>query len=110
MSTPRFWRRGGNPVPRLLASPLSLLWLGGAAIRRAGIRPWRAPVPVICVGNIHLGGTGKTPAVRMVAQWFADRGYRVGVLSRGYGGSLSGYVIEDDRVVQVKAKRAYRPV
>ena len=63
-----------------------------AAVR---LRNWRyetgkakahsASVPVISVGNITLGGTGKTPTVEWLARWFAERGVRVGLVSRGYG-------------------------
>ncbi|MGD9720344.1 MAG: tetraacyldisaccharide 4'-kinase [Pirellulales bacterium] len=45
----------------------------------------RVDVPVVSVGNITLGGTGKTPVVEWLARWFADRGVRVGLVSRGYG-------------------------
>ena len=45
----------------------------------------RVEVPVVCVGNITLGGTGKTPTVAWLASWFSDRGIRVALVSRGYG-------------------------
>jgi len=45
----------------------------------------RLSVPVVSVGNITLGGTGKTPAVEWLARWFTQRGVRVGIVSRGYG-------------------------
>jgi tetraacyldisaccharide 4'-kinase len=44
-----------------------------------------AAVPVVSVGNITMGGTGKTPMVVWLARWFAERGLRVGLVSRGYG-------------------------
>ena len=43
------------------------------------------PVPVVSVGNLTLGGTGKTPMVEWIARWFRQRGVRVTVVSRGYG-------------------------
>jgi tetraacyldisaccharide 4'-kinase len=52
--------------------------LGRAAIHRAS-------VPVVSVGNLTLGGTGKTPLVKWLTRWFASRGARVGLVSRGYG-------------------------
>src|SRR5262245_5119025 len=45
----------------------------------------RAGVPVVSVGNLTLGGTGKTPMVKWLARWFASRGLRVAIVSRGYG-------------------------
>ncbi len=50
----------------------------GATVQRVG-------VPVVSVGNLTLGGTGKTPLVEWLARWFADRGVRVVLVSRGYG-------------------------
>jgi tetraacyldisaccharide 4'-kinase len=46
---------------------------------------YRVGVPVVSVGNITLGGTGKTPAIEWLARWFAAQGVRVGLVSRGYG-------------------------
>jgi tetraacyldisaccharide 4'-kinase len=51
---------------------------GKAAVHRVG-------VPVVSVGNLTLGGTGKTPMVAWIARWFVQRGVRVAVVSRGYG-------------------------
>jgi tetraacyldisaccharide 4'-kinase len=49
--------------------------------------PHRASVPVVSVGNLTLGGTGKTPVVKWLARWFRERGVRVAIVSRGYGAS-----------------------
>lgn len=54
---------------------------------------WQAPVPVCVVGNITVGGTGKTPLVIWLSQWLKKRGIRVGIVSRGYGGKSSSYPI-----------------
>ncbi|QDE39972.1 tetraacyldisaccharide 4'-kinase [Luteibacter pinisoli] len=57
----------------------------------------RLPVPVVVVGNITLGGTGKTPLIVALAQAMAERGFRPGIVSRGYGGSERGpYLLKDD--------------
>ena len=62
-----------------------------AAAYACGLLPVkRLPVPVISVGNITMGGTGKTPTVLLIARALMARGRRVAVLTRGYGGSLEG--------------------
>ena len=77
----------------------------GVALRNAGydrgvLTSRRAAVPVISVGNITLGGTGKTPTVEWVARWFRRRGVRVAILSRGYGQAAGmndeGRVLEEN--------------
>jgi len=83
---------------RLLLGFLKLCALLYAAMMRlralfykTGIlRVKRLPMPVISVGNITMGGTGKTPAVLLLARELMTRGRRVAVLTRGYGGSLEG--------------------
>ncbi|MGH7138670.1 MAG: tetraacyldisaccharide 4'-kinase, partial [Pirellulales bacterium] len=50
----------------------------------------RVAAPVISVGNITLGGTGKTPMVEWIARWYRDRGVRVALVSRGYGAEQGG--------------------
>lgn len=75
--------RGGM---RVASWPIGL----GARTRNALFdRGWqavhRAPVPAVCVGNLTLGGTGKTPCVEYVARFYRDLGVQVAILSRGYG-------------------------
>jgi tetraacyldisaccharide 4'-kinase len=88
MTAPEFWSRSG-PLPRLL-DPLGRLYGTVVAARLAWSRPWCAPIPVICVGNIVLGGAGKTPTVLSLARILRDRGRNPHLVSRGYGGTLSG--------------------
>lgn len=90
----RIWS-GESPLWRLL---LPLSWLYGlvsGAIRlmyRQGMkRAWRAPVPVVVVGNLTAGGNGKTPVVIWLVEQLQKRGIRPGVVSRGYGGKATHY-------------------
>lgn len=87
------WDRVVFALLKVLAMLYALLLRLRAAAYRIGILPsHRLPVPVISVGNITLGGTGKTPTVAWIADHLMRRGKRVAVLSRGYGGSLEGEV------------------
>jgi tetraacyldisaccharide 4'-kinase len=90
MSPPRFWRRDASiTVPALLAPAAALYRLGFLA-RQAGAKPYRARVPVICIGAATVGGAGKTPLVFALAQRLRQQGRRVHIVTRGYGGSEHG--------------------
>ena len=93
LPTPEFWARPGL-VPDLL-QPLAWAYAAAGAARRGWTQPWRAPVPVICVGNLVAGGAGKTPVAIALARRLQAQGRAVHLLSRGYGGSLSGPVVVD---------------
>lgn len=60
----------------------------------------RVPVPVVSVGNLTVGGTGKTPMVEWVARWYRRRGVRVAILSRGYGQGDEGGVNDEALVLE----------
>jgi tetraacyldisaccharide 4'-kinase len=89
MREPRFWRDDGAPA-RLL-TPLAAVYgaISGARMARPGAR---ARVPVICVGNLTVGGAGKTPTAIAIAKLLLSEGARPFFLSRGYGGALAGPV------------------
>ncbi len=93
MREPSFWWREQGLTSGLL-SPLAAVYGAVAAQRMA--RPGRtAGIPVICVGNLTLGGAGKTPVAIAAARMLDVAGRRPFVLSRGYGGALSGPVQVD---------------
>ena len=90
----RIWS-GRSPV-WLLLWPLSLLYgaissLIRLSYQRGWRKSWRAPCPVIVVGNLTAGGNGKTPVVIWLVQALQQRGIRAGVVSRGYGGKSAHY-------------------
>lgn len=93
----------------LLAIPYALaLRLRTLAYATGIVRTRRLTRPVISVGNLTVGGTGKTPTVALVARLLMARGIRVAVLSRGYGGSLEGEarIVADGRTVFHSAAEA----
>jgi tetraacyldisaccharide 4'-kinase len=93
LSLQHLWTRTG--VLTVLLSPLAALFSIVTRLRRLAYRRgWLAAVsvgvPVIIVGNITAGGSGKTPLVIWLVNWLRAQGYRPGVVSRGYGGTTRG--------------------
>lgn len=90
MKAPGFWfapPAAPGLAARLLA-PMGALYAAATARRLARGARWRPGVAVICVGNLAVGGTGKTPAVIAIVQALAARGIAAHVVSRGHGGRL----------------------
>src|SRR5207245_5986597 len=88
------WLWSGAPlarVARLPLVPLAALYWGATRVRAAAYRAgWRRvarlPFPTVAVGNLSVGGTGKTPLAAWIARYYAQRGRRPAILLRGYGG------------------------
>jgi tetraacyldisaccharide 4'-kinase len=93
MREPAFWHRPSSWRSHLL-KPLGALY-GAVAAKRLQRKGLDAGIPVICVGNYHVGGAGKTPTVLALAQLLPELGELPVVLSRGYGGKLRGPVKVD---------------
>lgn len=94
-SLSHLWTR--TSVLTVLLLPLALVFVVVSGLRRMAYRhgwlkTYRVGVPVIVVGNITAGGSGKTPLVIWLVNWLREQGYRPGVVSRGYGGSAHGCV------------------
>lgn len=96
-------------IGRPLAPLYGLAMRARAALYKSGVLAChRLPVPVISVGNLTMGGTGKTPMVLHLARLLAGAGRRVAVVSRGYGGRAKGpvNVVSDGKVLYLPAEMA----
>lgn len=93
MHEPAFWYRPSSWTS-LLLMPLAAVY-GAIAGHRLQNKGFDAGIPVLCVGNYHVGGAGKTPTVLALVKLLRDLGERPVVLSRGYGGRLRGPVMVD---------------
>src|SRR5438045_5177569 len=97
MRAPEFWHEPPGLAANLLA-PVGAAWDMAARLRRAVARPYRAPVPIVCIGNLVAGGSGKTPIVLSLAGMLRKSGIAVHIVTRGYGGDLAGPVrVDPDR-------------
>src|SRR5690348_14369269 len=90
----RIWY--GRSPTALLLYPLSLIFMSLTALRRALyrgglLRTARVSKPVIVVGNLTVGGTGKTPFVIWLAEKLREQGARPAIITRGYGGSSANW-------------------
>ena len=88
MRAPDFWQRRGFAAA--LLSPLGKLYGATVAWKARTARPFHAAIPVICVGNLTAGGSGKTPVALAIAEALIARGRKPFFLTRGYGGRDSG--------------------
>jgi tetraacyldisaccharide 4'-kinase len=100
MRAPAFWTirfgRDAAPILRLLLSPLGAFYGASVARRIAKASPLSLPIPVISIGNLTAGGTGKTPFSQTLRTLLAELlDGQIGIVSRGYGGSLEGPVVVD---------------
>ena len=88
MRAPDFWQSRG--VLATLLSPLGALYGSSVALKAKHAKPFDPGMPVICVGNLTAGGSGKTPIAIAIAQALRARGRKPFFLTRGYGGSERG--------------------
>ncbi|WP_298859338.1 tetraacyldisaccharide 4'-kinase [uncultured Sulfitobacter sp.] len=95
MRAPDFWHRPRAGLRARLLQPLGALYARATAHRLAQGPRLKMKVPVICVGNINAGGTGKTPTVIAVVEYLRDQYLEPHIVSRGYGGTLEGPVRVD---------------
>ncbi len=101
LGTPRWWyQRDGRHgrVARTLLKPASWIWSAATARRIARTVPVDVGVPVVSIGNLTVGGSGKTPVAREVLRLLHQSGIDSHALSRGYGGKLTGPLRVDPTV------------
>src|SRR4029078_11889613 len=91
MREPGFWWEPPSALSRLLA-PFRAIY-GVITASRMARDGEACGIPVICVGNYHVGGAGKAPFVMVLVELLRDLGEKPFVLSRGYGGKLRGPVL-----------------
>jgi len=95
MRAPDFWHRPRPGIRATMLRPLGALYAQATARRLAKGPRKKMNVPVICVGNLNAGGTGKTPTVIAVVERLRDLYLEPHIVSRGYGGTLEGPVRVD---------------
>ena len=101
----KLWQK--TSIITWLLAPFSLLFWLISQIRatlyhKKTLKSYRSPVPVLVIGNISVGGNGKTPLVIWLVEQLQKRGVKVGVISRGYGGeqnlSATGYARKQSKI------------
>lgn len=105
IKTPKFWFKNKNEINSLLFTlkPFSKIWEFVTQFRLSNGLWEKMPIPVICVGNITVGGSGKTPVTMALQLLLKDMGLRACVISRGYGGKIKypHYVTKNDTFYKV---------
>ena len=105
IKAPKFWYKEDrlSKLIAFLAYPLSIIWIVIAYIKKNMRMPYKSKLKVICIGNLNIGGTGKTPFTIYTYKILRELGYKPAFLTRGYGGLEKG-------PRQVKPKHNYKDV
>lgn len=90
MKTPAFWYKKSVTPEAFLLLPLAQIYRLAGSLRRLWAHPYRAKVPVFCIGNLVAGGAGKTPVALALAEILLEKGYKPLFVTRGYGGKERG--------------------
>ena len=99
IEAPRFWyqKNLSSKILSFLFFPLSLLWIVISLFKKKLIKKYKSKLKVICIGNLTVGGTGKTPFAIYTYKLLKNLGYKPVFLTRGYGGKLKGPIEVNDR-------------
>ena len=89
MTPPSFWYQSSISILAILLWPISLIWRLGGWIKSQTTSAYQPPVPLVVVGNLTVGGTGKTPLVASLAVEAINKGRHPVILMRGHGGSIT---------------------
>ena len=98
LKTPKFWL--GMNWQSILLFPLSFIWRLGHYLRQKNVKPEKINVPIICVGNLTVGGSGKTPVVITLCRFLSGIGKSPSVLTRGFGGNKKGPIFVNTNIHQ----------
>jgi tetraacyldisaccharide 4'-kinase len=90
MRAPDYWQSGPTAAIGHLLSPLGALYAMATSLRASRQPSWKAPIPVICLGNLVMGGAGKTLVGTHLARQLIETGHNPHIVIRGYGGALTG--------------------
>lgn len=96
LKAPEFWQKENTFLSRFLA-PFGRIYAWSVKRRIEKTKPYEAKIPVICIGNLVMGGVGKTPLAVSVAEYFKMNGKKPVFLTRGYGGGLSNILVDPDK-------------
>ena len=94
INSPKFWYRNDwlSKVLALIIYPLSIIWIIISFIKKKVSKTYRSRLKIICVGNLNIGGTGKTPFAIYTYKILKELGFNPVFLTRGYGGKEKGPV------------------
>lgn len=99
MKPPHFWYQPfQNTLRDKLLAPLGKIYAAATARRLRETQGYRPSIPTVCVGNINVGGTGKTPTAVALIQLLQSMGHHPAIVSRGYGGNLDGPILVDPTI------------
>lgn len=99
---PPFWWAPGQRGWRILLAPFAFLFIFGGWIRKKTARPQKAPFPVLSIGNLVMGGAGKTPTVLAIAHYLQKKNAYPIIVLRGYGGRIKRPTLVDPLIHTVR--------